>query len=76
MLLYNQGTPLTSQLKEKQREFDTKFGKSFNLVDKVFWKSASEDNAFCYKLMHWACYLNVLFKAKYLYEVTQLREIT
>ncbi|CAL8091308.1 unnamed protein product [Prunus armeniaca] len=29
------GTPLTSQLKEKQREFDTKFGKSFNLVDKL-----------------------------------------
>ncbi|CAN6726949.1 unnamed protein product [Malus baccata var. baccata] len=29
------GTSLTNQLKEKQREFDTKFEKSFSLVDKV-----------------------------------------
>ncbi|KAK7825345.1 mannosyl-oligosaccharide glucosidase gcs1 [Quercus suber] len=29
------GTSLTSQLKEKQREFDTKFEKSFNLADKL-----------------------------------------
>ncbi|PQQ16299.1 mannosyl-oligosaccharide glucosidase GCS1 [Prunus yedoensis var. nudiflora] len=29
------GTSLTSQLKEKQREFDTKFEKSFNLVHKL-----------------------------------------
>ncbi|RXH72286.1 hypothetical protein DVH24_033824 [Malus domestica] len=29
------GTSLTNQLKDKQREFDTKFEKSFNLVDKL-----------------------------------------
>ncbi|KAK4597669.1 hypothetical protein RGQ29_015261 [Quercus rubra] len=29
------GTSLTGQLKEKQREFDTKFEKSFNLADKL-----------------------------------------
>ncbi|PRQ39935.1 putative glycosidase [Rosa chinensis] len=29
------GTSLTSQLKEKQREFDSKFEKTFNLADKV-----------------------------------------
>ncbi|XP_050276247.1 mannosyl-oligosaccharide glucosidase GCS1-like [Quercus robur] len=29
------GTSLTDQLKEKQREFDTKFEKSFNLADKL-----------------------------------------
>lgn len=36
LIMWYSGTSLTSQLKEKQREFDTMFEKNFNLENKVW----------------------------------------